>query len=260
MPDASAHDVTTDAHLRILAEEQLRLSRGSLALRPLAAAGVSLLVVLHAPQNPSRYMFTAGLLTLAAWWTDAQLARRGAALAALAAAVRARGPRRPPAMSVDLAPFEGALGWRRAALGGERLRWFLPMLVVSGAVAIDAQRFGADDVPGEVVWYLALLIASLGAASLGAWSWWLDRFGDEATPPPSVAPTPALAARVSLAPPSLERDDPDLARWVPKHDPNERPFPELSRPSQEPPAPRSGSTQTFATVEAEAIAADPAVK
>ncbi|MEZ4392449.1 MAG: hypothetical protein R3A48_15280 [Polyangiales bacterium] len=132
------------------------------------------------------------------------------------------------------------------------------MLIASCAVAIDAQRFGADDVPGEVVWYLALLIASLGAASLGAWSWWLDRFGDEPTVKPATAPPPALAARVSLAPPPLARDDSDLARWVPKHDPNERPFPEPSRASQEPPAPRSGSTQTFATVESEAVAADPA--
>lgn len=258
MPDASAHDVATDAHLRLLAEEQLRASRGSLALRPLTAAGVSLLVVLHAPLNPSRYMFTAGLLTLAAWWADAQLARRGAALAALAAAVRKGGARRPPTMSVDLEPYEGALGWRRAALGGARLRWFLPMLVASSAVAIDAQRFGPDDVPGEVVWYLALLIVSLGVASLGAWSWWLDRFGDEPAAPPVVAPTPALAARVSLAPPSFEREDPELARWIPKHDPNERPFPEASPPPADAPPPRSGSTQTFATVEDEAISADPA--
>lgn len=252
----------TVAQLRLVTDEALRVSRWSLALRPLTVAGVSLLVVLHAPQNPSRYMFTTGLAVLAAWIFDAQLARRAASLGALRGRLIAGASTAVFSLPGNELPV--ALGWRRALLGGARLGWFLPAFIASCAITIDAQRFGADDVPGEMVWYLALLIASLGVASLGAWSWWLDRFGDD-TPravTPGVAPSaPALAERASLPPPPLHRDDPELARWVPRHDPNERPFPDPPRVSEAPIAPRSGTTQTFATVEAEAVeGAEPGAK
>jgi hypothetical protein len=61
--------------------------------------------------------------------------------------------------------------------------------------------------------------------------------------PPSVVPTP-------------RPEEPALARWIPKHDPNERPFPDAPRPSAPPPTPRSGTTQTFATVESPEVSPD----
>lgn len=252
-----------DAPLRLAMEEQLRLSRASLALRPLTAACTAALVVLHAPMNPSRYMFLAALLPLAGWVTDARLARRGEALAQLAETLRVGGVRRGEALRMNVAAFESALGWRRAALAGATLRWFLPMVLAGAAVAVDAQRFGPDDTPGELVWYLALLFASLCVTAAAAWSWWLDRFGEVAPTVPALRglDAPAMAVPVAAPPPSVvvatpRPEEPELARWIPKHDPNERPFPDAPRASSPPPPPRSGTTQTFATVESPTVSPD----
>lgn len=249
-----------EAPLRLAMEEQLRLARASLALRPLTAVCTAALVVLHAPMNPSRYMFLAALLPLAAWATDARLARRGEALAQLAETLRLGGVRRGEAVRLDVAAFESPLGWRRAALAGTRVRWFLPMVLAGGAVAVDAQRFGPDDTPGELVWYLALLFVALCVSAAAAWSWWLDRFG-EVAPTVRALDAPVKVVPVAAPPPSVvvttpRPAEPELARWIPKHDPNERPFPDAPRPSAPPPPPRSGSTQTFATVESTAVSPD----
>ncbi len=248
-----------EAPLRLAMEEQLRLARASLALRPLTAVCTAALVVLHAPMNPSRYMFLAALLPLAGWGTDARLARRAEALTQLAETLRLGGVRRGEAVRMDVAAFESPLGWRRAALAGQRVRWFLPMVLAGGAVAVDAQRFGPDDTPGELVWYLALLFAALCVTAAAAWSWWLDRFG-EIAPTVRVLDAPAKVIPV-VAPPSVvvttpRPEEPELARWIPRHDPNERPFPDAPRASAPPPPPRSGSTQTFATVESSAVSPD----
>lgn len=259
MSEANAPDAATVAHLTLVAEERLRATRWSLALRPLSLVAVTAVAVLHAPMNPARYMFLAPVIALTAWGADAALAWRVRALDALAAALRGRGAPRPALMSMDLAPYATAGSWRVSVLGGPRARWFLPLTVASAAIAIDAQRFGPDDSPGEMVWYLALLLMTLGTLSLTAWSWWMDRFGDA-----PVAAVPALAppSRPTVEPvapfvPRASRE-PELARWSPRHDPNERPFPESPRPSNEPAPPvRSGTTQTFATVELEGIRAEP---
>lgn len=250
-----------DAPLRLAMEEQLRLARWSLALRPLTAVCTATLVVLHAPMNPSRYMFLAALLPLAGWLTDARVARRGEALAQVAETLRLGGVRRAEAVRLDVGAFEAALGWRRALLAGARVRWFLPMLLAGAAVAVDAQRFGPDDAPGELVWYLALLLVALSVCAAAAWSWWLDRFGEVAPTLPAVRVIDAPAPRVPLAAPApavvISRpEEPELARWVPRHDPNERPFPDAPRPSAPPPPPRSGTTQTFATVESPEVSPD----
>lgn len=249
-----------DAPLRLAMEEQLRVARGSLALRPLTAACAAALVVLHAPMNPSRYMFLAALLPLVGWVTDAALCRRGEALAQLAETLRLGGVRRGEAVRLDVAAFEAPLPWRRALFAGARVRWYLPMFLAGAAVAIDAQRFGPDDAPGEMVWYLGLLLVGLCACAAAAWSWWLDRFG-EVAPTVAALRAPDLPARPAPAPdvsaPAASRPaEPELARWIPKHDPNERPFPEAPRPSAPPPPPRSGTTQTFATVESTAVSPD----
>lgn len=256
MSEAHAPDPATVAHLTLIAEERLRATRWSLALRPLSLAAVTAVAVLHAPMNPSRYMFLAPALALSAWYVDAGLARRVRALDALASALQAGASPRPARLAMDLDAWAPDGAWRVAILGGPRARWFLPLSALAAAIAIDAQRFGPDDAPGEIVWYLALLMMSLGAASLAAWSWWLDRFGEGASAPrPAPAVAPALAApprpAVDLAAPFAPRAsrEPEPARWEPRHDPNERPFPEGPRTSVEPPPARSGTTQTFATVE-----------
>ncbi len=175
-----------EAPLRLAMEEQLRLARASLALRPLTAVCTAALVVLHAPMNPSRYMFLAALLPLAGWVTDARLARRAEALTQLAETLRlgcsSRRGRAHGRGGLRVAPWAGAA--RRSR--GQRVRWFLPMVLAGAAVAVDAQRFGPDDTPGELVWYLALLFAALCVTAAAAWSWWLDRFGE-------IAPTRARA-------------------------------------------------------------------
>lgn len=248
-----------DAPLRLAMEEQLRLARGSLALRPLTAVCTAALVVLHAPMNPSRYMFLAALLPLVGWVTDAAVARRGEALAQLAETLRLGGLRRAEALRLDVGAFASPLGWRRALLAGARVRWFLPMLLAGGAVAVDAQRFGPDDTPGELVWYLALLFVALCVTAAAAWSWWLDRFG-EVAPTVRVLEVPAKVAPVAAPPsvlaPTARPEEPAIARWIPKHDPNERPFPDAPRASAPPPPPRSGTTQTFATVESPEVSPD----
>jgi hypothetical protein len=248
-----------DAPLRLAMEEQLRLARGSLALRPLTAVCTAAMVVLHAPMNPSRYMFLAALLPLVGWVTDAAVARRAEALAQIAETLRLGGVRRAEAVRLNVGAFESALGWRRALFAGARVRWFLPMLLAGAAVAVDAQRFGADDTPGELVWYLALLFVALCVTAAAAWSWWLDRFG-EVAPTVRVLEVPAnvvpLAAPPSVVVPTPRPEEPGVARWIPKHDPNERPFPDAPRPSAPPPPPRSGTTQTFATVESPEVSPD----
>lgn len=261
MSEANAPDAVTVAHLTLVAEERLRATRWSLALRPLSLLAVTGVVVLHAPMNPARYMFLAPALALSAWAVDAALAQRVRSLDALADALRGRGAR-PAMMSMDLAPYASASSWRVSVLGGPRARWFLPLAVASAAIAIDAQHFGPDDAPGEIVWYLALLLMTLGTLSLTAWSWWLDRFGDapvaSAAAVPALAPPERFSREPAVAFVPRHAKEPEAARWSPKHDPNERPFPEAPRASVEPPAPvRSGTTQTFATVEIDGIRPEP---
>lgn len=265
MPEANALDAVTVAHLTLVAEERLRVTRWSLALRPLSLAAVTAAAVVHAGVNPSRYMFLAPALAVSAWLTDAALVRRAQRLDALGDALRSGRAPRPLALSMDLAPWSEPGSWRVALLGGARLRWFLPLAAAAAAIAIDAQRFGPDDSPGELVWYLVLLVVSLGAASLGAWSWWMDRFGDPLPSPsaslPAIAPPPPRRERdpiAHFAPRPSREPEVEPVRWAPKFDPNERPFPD-ARPSVEAPVelPRSGTTQTFATVELDGIRPDP---
>jgi hypothetical protein len=122
----------------------------------------------------------------------------------------------------------------------------------------QAVIFGPDDTPGELVWYLALLFVALCVTAVASWSWWLDRFG-EVAPTVRVLEVPAKVVPVAAPPvlvPTPRPEEPALARWIPKHDPNERPFPDAPRPSAPPPPPRSGTTQTFATVESPEVSPD----
>lgn len=256
MPDAPVLDASVIAHLTLVAEERLRVTRWSLALRLAAVAAVSAVVVLHAPMNPSRYMFLAPLLALSAWITEASLAHRAQCLDALAEALRHGSSPRPSPLSMDLAPWSVGISWRRALLGGARVRWFAPLTLLAAAVTVDAQRFGPEDSPGEVGWYLGLAMVGLLVAALTAWSWWIERLAVAAAvvPPrprtdaPEALAAPAASALFEPRPSSVPNPEP--VRWAPKFDPNERPFPDPPRPAVEAPvAERSGTTQTFATVE-----------
>lgn len=179
-------------HLHLVAMARERTRRDVLRLRAGAVVAITAFITVHGFAAVPRYMFLGPILAVAAWAHEAALSHRMVALEWLERAVRGGVTPRPPRLSLDTANYASQASWRRAVLGPSRAAMYVPLCVVSAAVAIDAQGLRSSDVPGELAWYLAVGFMTFAVLVLVAWSWWVD-FLAVRTPVSAVVVAPAAA-------------------------------------------------------------------